>query len=90
MAMQMEMKKLELEERKVALQEQKAMADVQMDQERLALEKSRSEMEVATKYSEEERKDFDSETSADVAYKELELAKKIGKENQTAIISPNS
>mgnify|MGYP003304283751 CR=1 FL=1 len=90
MAMQMEMKKLELEERKVALQEQKAMADVQMDQERLALEKSRSEMEVATKYSEEERKDFDSETSADVAYKELELAKKLGKENQTAIISPNS
>ena len=40
--------------------------------------------------TEEDRKDFDSETKADVAYEELKLLKSQPEEQTTGIVSPNS
>ncbi len=90
MQQQIAMKQIELEERKVALQEQESQYRAQIDAERLKLDKAKSEVDVASKYSEEERKDFDSETRADIAYKELDLAKATPAKDRTAVVSPNS
>lgn len=87
---QLLMKQAELEERKVALQEQEAQLKAQIEQQRLELEKAKVEVSVASQYSAEERKDFDSEVRADIAYKELELTKNTPAEERTAIVSPNS
>ena len=56
--------------------------------EELAKEKFNLDERIA--FSEEERKDFDSEKKAEVAEEELKLLKSSSKENRTAIVSPNS
>tara|TARA_E500000178_G_scaffold287735_1_gene290073 strand:- start:5236 stop:7269 length:2034 start_codon:yes stop_codon:yes gene_type:complete len=90
MQQQIAMKQMELEERKVALQEQEAQMKLQLEQARLELEQKRAEVAMATAYSTEERKDFDSEIRADVAYEELQMAKQTPAEERTAVVSPNS
>lgn len=90
MQMQITMKQLELEERKVALQEQEAQTRAQIEAEKLEIDRARAEVDLATRYSTEERKDFDSETRADIAYKELEMAKATPAGERTAVVSPNA
>ena len=90
MQMQITMKQLELEERKVALQEQEAQMRAQIEAEKLEIDRARAEVDLATRYSTEERKDFDSETRADIAYKELDMAKATPAGERTAVVSPNA
>lgn len=90
MQMQLTMKQVELEERKVALQEQEVKMKAEIEMAKLELDKQRAEVDIAGQYSSEERRDFDSEVRADIAYKELEIAKQTPDENRTAIVSPNS
>ena len=90
MQMQIEQKKIELEERKVALQEQQAQVKSQTDMANLELAKQKFNLDERVAFSEEERKDFDSEKKAEIAEEELKLIKQTSKESRTAIVSPNS
>lgn len=90
MQQQMLMKQIELEERKVALAEQEAALKAQMEERKFALQAKQAELNAAAKASEEERRDFDSEIRADIAYQELELAKQSDEDQRTTIVSPNS
>ena len=90
MAQQMAMKQVELEERKQALAEAKFELEAQEAKFRMEMDKDKARLEAMLKASEEERRDFDSETRADIGYRELELAERQPTENTTAIISPNS
>jgi len=90
MQQQIAMKNMEMEERKIAVQEQRLQLDVEEAKFRMELELAKSEAEIAKMTTEEDRKDFDSETKADVAYEELKLLKSQPEEQTTGIVSPNS
>lgn len=90
MQQQLLMKQIELEERKVALAEQEAALKARMEERKFGLQTQEAQLQAAAKYSEEERRDFDSEVRADIAYKELELAEQSEDENRTTVISPNA
>jgi len=90
MQQQIAMKQMEMEERKIAVQEQRLALDTEEAKFRMELEIAKSEAEIANMSVEAERKDFDSETKADVAYEELKLLKSQPKEQTTGIVSPNS
>ena len=90
MQQQIAMKNMEMEERKIAVQEQRLQLDVEEAKFRMELELAKSEAEIAKMTTEEDRKDFDSETKADVAYEELKLLKSQPAEQKTGIVSPNS
>lgn len=90
MQQQIAMKNMEMEERKIAVQEQRLQLDVEEAKFRMELELAKSEAEISKMTTEEDRKDFDSETKADVAYEELKLLKSQPADQKTGIVSPNS
>jgi len=90
MQQQIAMKQLEMEERKIAVQEQRLALDAEEAKFRMELELAKSQAEIANMNIEADRRDFDSETKADVAYEELKILKSQPKEQTTGIVSPNS
>ena len=70
--------------------EQEAALKARMEERKFGLQSQEAQLQAAAKYSEEERRDFDSEVRADIAYKELELAEQSEDENRTTVISPNA
>lgn len=90
MQQQIAMKQLEMDERKIAVQEQRLALDAEEAKFRMELELAKSEAEIANMNIEADRRDFDSETKADVAYEELKILKSQPKEQTTGIVSPNS
>ena len=90
MQQQIAMKQLEMEERKIAVQEQRLALDAEEAKFRMELELAKSQAEIANMNIEADRRDFDSETKADVAYEELKILKSQPQEQTTGIVSPNS
>jgi len=89
---ELEKKALELEDRKLNIAEMTAQNKAQMDQLNHSLARMQEMLDLMVAQREQERKDFDSKTKAEVAHRELDIieAQPPAETKQTNVVSPNS
>ena len=92
MQLEMEKKKIELQERQVMVSEAKAANDAKVDQMSHDLDRMKTMIDLMVSQREIERKEFDSTSRAEIAMTELEMLKanEPQETKQTQIVSPNS
>jgi hypothetical protein len=89
---ELEKQALELESRKIDIAQQTAANKAQMDQLTHSLARMQEMLDLMVAQREQERKDFDSKSKADVAHRELDIieAQPAAETKQTNVVSPNS
>jgi hypothetical protein len=89
---ELEKRALDIEESKVNIAQMTAQHKAQMDQLNHSLARMQEMMDVMMSQREQERKDFDSKTKAEVAHRELDIieSQPATETKQTNVVSPNS
>lgn len=90
--MEMQKKRIELQERQVMVTEMKASESAKMDQMAHDLDRMKTMIDLMVSQREIERKEFDSTTRAEIGKAELEMLKSQEplETKQTQIVSPNA